>query len=285
MRSLSFVLGLASCAVAPELGERQQQIVGGELATTADFPTVVDLELEPGDWFCTGTLVDPEWVLTAAHCVNVDVAAPALHVRFDADNVNSGKAGRVLGIAEINFHPDYNDVDFDNDIAMLRLAEPVTDRAPTPVRRAAPRFGTEVIQVGYGDGNDAGGGFGVLRKLRTTTIDCAAAKDAGIANANTLCFDAEDGSASCYGDSGGPAFLDAGGGALEVVGVVSGGTEDSCIHGIDVFTSVPGELDYVKQFLPIDEVTDDDGGCNTGGGAGGWLALALLGLLAVRKRK
>ncbi len=70
----SVALGLvlfSACAVAPEdLGKRDQTIVGGTTANPADYPSVVGLEEAPGNWFCTGTLIASEWVLTAAHCVS-----------------------------------------------------------------------------------------------------------------------------------------------------------------------------------------------------------------------
>jgi MYXO-CTERM domain-containing protein len=272
MRKLALpALLLAGCAYDPAAtATADQTIIGGEPTTTAAFPTVVALENGAGDWFCTGTLVDKDWVLTAAHCVEGEQPG-TLEVRFDDDDVNDTTGGTAVPVAEVHSHPSFDWEAWDNDIAMLKLATSVTDHTPTRVHRTAVDPGTAVTQVGYGDADENGGGAGLLRKLDTATIDCATTNDPGISAANLLCFDASDGTASCYGDSGGPTFLSVGG-ALAVVGVTSGGTGEQCAAGWDLHTSVFGELDFVDMFLGGDGDGDGDGGGDgdgDGGGGGG----------------
>jgi secreted trypsin-like serine protease len=292
-----------ACVTPPQESIADQAIIGGQTAQPADFPTVVALENSPGNWFCTGTLIDPEWVLTAAHCVAGETAA-GMSIRFDDANINDTGGGKVVAVAEVHANPGYNDTDWDNDIALLKLATPVTDRAPTPVHRPAVAAATMVIEVGYGDADINGGGAGILRELATPTVDCAAANDPTISGANLLCFDASDGNASCYGDSGGPAFVTIAG-KLEVAGITSGGTADSCTSGWDLYTSVAGELDFVDQVLagtpPPDPDPDPDpnpnpdpapdpdpgatgAGCTASGGGGGVLVVIALCALLRRRR-
>ncbi len=301
------VLIAPACVTSPQETIAEQSIVGGQTAQPADFPTVVALENSPGNWFCTGTLIDKDWVLTAAHCVEGETAAN-LSIRFDDANINDTTGGKVVAVAEIHGHPGYVEANWDNDIALIKLATSVTDREPTPVHRPIVASATTVIEVGYGDADINGNGAGILRKLSTPTIDCATTQDPTISGANVLCFDASDGNASCYGDSGGPAFITVNG-KLLVAGITSGGTQDSCTAGFDLYTSVAGELAFVDQYLaggpgpdpdpepdpdpmpdpdpqPDPDPKEASAGCHTGGGTnGGIVMIALVGLLARRRSK
>jgi uncharacterized protein (TIGR03382 family) len=162
----------------------------------------------------------------------------------------------------------------------------------------------------------------VLRSLATTSVDCANAGDSGITNANLMCFNAGDGTASCYGDGGAPAFVNATTGRI-VAGVASGGTGSSCTQGLDIYTSLAPELAFIDTKIPPTttpnptpppsenpttppptnpdgtgsgsgrDPNDSDGpgavravNCNAGGGAGSATALViiLLGFATSRRR-
>lgn len=296
---LPVVFLLAGCATDP-VSTLDQAIVGGQIANPADFPTVVALEEQPGNWFCTGTLIDKKWVLTAAHCVD-EGPTTGLHVRFDDADVNDVTGGRVVAVAAIHAHTGFDWDAWDNDVALLELAEEVTDRPATPLHRALVPAGTEVLDVGYGvaDNNDQGGGL--LREVGKITAACAGANDPGVSDANLLCMDASDGRGSCFGDSGGPTFATIGGTRV-VVGITSGGTGEACGAGWDLYTSVYAELDFIDGVMnaapppppepaptpepaPMPQPDTDDGdsgGCNSSRGNAG-LMLALL-LLLIRRR-
>jgi len=281
----------------------EEAIIGGETATPAEFPTVVALENGPGNWFCTGTLIDKDWVLTAAHCIDGETAA-GMKIRFDDANINDTTGGKVVAVAELHGHPSYDGIAWNNDIALVKLAESVTDREVTPIHREPVAAATSVTEVGYGDADNNGGGAGLLRKLITPTVDCTMANDPEISGANLVCFNGADGTASCYGDSGGPAFITLAG-KLRVAGITSGGTDDICTAGWDLYTSVAGELAFIDAVMagltpepdpdpapepepdpdPIDPKTGDDSGCNTGGGSGGLLLVGCALVLAARRAR
>ncbi len=284
----------------PTTASTESNIVGGAVAQTSVYKTVVALEAGPGQWFCTGTLIAPEWILTAAHCVEGETAT-GIKIRFDDDDVNNTSGGTEVAVAEVHAHPGYNGFDWDNDIALLKLAAPQTDRTPTPIHRGVAAPGTSMIQVGFGSTDDNDTGAGILHELTTTSIDCTGTGDPTISGTNVVCFDQRDGNGTCYGDSGGPSFVDVGG-SLEVAAITSGGTVKSCLDGFDIQTAVSGELEFVDLIMgnapdptePTDpgptnpDPTDPDGasadggGCNAGGGAG--LLIGLAGL-AVRRRR
>ena len=304
MKVLLGLLALPACVDA-SLQTSSQSIIGGETAMPSEFPTVVALEDSPGNWFCTGTLIHEKWVLTAAHCVADATTPPS--VRFDDPDVNTAAGGIVVAVAKVHSNPTFDWEAWDNDVALLELAQPVTDRTPTPIERDAVAFGTQVTDVGYGVADNMDGGGGLLRKVTKTTADCAGANDPGISNDNLVCMDAADGRGSCFGDSGGPTFATINS-KVVVAGVTSGGTGDLCGAGWDLYTSVHGELDFIDSVMnaapPPDPDPDpdpdpnpdpnpdpsnpDDGdhsGCQATGNSGSLLALAFAGLIVVRRRR
>jgi len=299
------LLVVPACVDSVDTATTAQSIIGGESANPTDYPSVVALEDAPGQWFCTGTLIDPKWILTAAHCVDGETAAQ-MHVRFGDADVNDATGGTVVAVASIHAHPGFDYNAWDNDVALVELMQPVTDREPTPIDRDAIAAGTQVLDVGYGVADNNDGGGGLLRKVAKVTADCAGAGDPGITNDNLVCMDASDGRGSCFGDSGGPTFVTVSG-KLEVAGITSGGTGDLCGAGWDLYTSVHGELAFIDDVMagrdpdptdptnpdpdPTTDPTDpssggtEGGGCSTGGGLGGWAAIGLVGLIAWRRRR
>ncbi|CAF3745911.1 unnamed protein product [Rotaria sp. Silwood1] len=98
-----------------------QRIVGGVEAIAHSWPWIVSLQSR--DHFCGGTLIDNRHVLTAAHCIsstNFRVIA-GLHRRTDVNGPRSQNR-RVL---RVFVHEQYNSRTEANDIALVRLAQPV----------------------------------------------------------------------------------------------------------------------------------------------------------------
>jgi len=317
LSSLGFVV-LTACVTTPLEGELDQEIIGGQQATSTDFPTVVALQQGNGNWFCTGVLVDKDWVLTAASCFDNN---NAVQVRIDDSNLTDGTvSGKTIDVAEKHLHPSFNinSNTWIHDVAVLKLAQSVTDRTPTTIHRDPMTVGTSFTQAGFGVNNNNGNGGGVLRSLTTSSIDCAGANDSGISNTNVLCFNAADGNGSCYGDGGAPALIGSGTGR-EVVGLASGGTGSSCTSGYDIYTALSAELSFIDTYVPHttpppsdpptgnpppDDPPPPDGdprdpgsgsdtgghhavarGCNAGGGGSAPLLLLAIGAPLFRRRR
>ncbi len=111
-----------------------------------------------GDGFCTGTLIAPRLVLTAAHCMfdrDTQQQIAAGRVEFLAGWRN-GRAGAYRDVARIVVHPDYaydgelSSERVRNDLALLELQQPIRNGSITPFKTAArPRAGDLVGVVSY----------------------------------------------------------------------------------------------------------------------------------------
>ena len=75
-------------------------------------------------WFCGGTLISDEWVMTAGHCAD---GASSVQVMLGAHNVReAAEEGRMeIMSTDIFKHESYNPILIHNDIALIKLPEPI----------------------------------------------------------------------------------------------------------------------------------------------------------------
>ena len=184
-----------ACAAEPAepTASVAQAIVGG--AETRTEPAVVGL-IAGDRLFCSGTLIAPRAVLTAAHCI--EATTP--------DTVVAGDA--LIPVRDARPHPGFTRERLNDDLALVFLDD---DAPVTPARvAAAPRLGDHVRVVGYGNA-----AVGVRDEVPTKRAGTQRVDDV---TART--FRGRPAPASpCNYDSGG-AVLDAQG---DLVGVISAG--------------------------------------------------------------
>ncbi|MCB0995223.1 MAG: DUF1986 domain-containing protein, partial [Acidimicrobiales bacterium] len=98
----------------------EPQVLNGTTLTNPGWVTAV---LQDGSYACSGTLIDPEWVLTAAHCATGN---HSFSVRVGTTSRLDTSRARSVDLVLV--HPDYRSFSlYSVDVALFRLAQPVTD--------------------------------------------------------------------------------------------------------------------------------------------------------------
>ncbi|XP_039527035.1 chymotrypsin-like protease CTRL-1 [Pimephales promelas] len=220
-------LGCGVPAIKPQtIGSR---IVNGQNAISGSWPWQVSLQQPNGDHFCGGSLINQNWVLTAAHCrVLVGNHRVILGEHNRGSNV---EPIQVKLVSKFIPHPLYSSSTKSNDIALLKLASPVvfTPRI-SPVCLAPSTInilpGTRCFTTGWGKTSPTSSAIPLI--LQQTGLPIMSPTQCRLIWGQSRITDAmicagASGSSSCNGDSGGPLVCERSG-VWTLVGSVSWGT-------------------------------------------------------------
>ncbi|KAM7333140.1 hypothetical protein ACRRTK_006460 [Alexandromys fortis] len=236
-------------------------IVGAHRSQKGRWPWKISLRTysyKTGSWehICGGSTIHPQWVLTAAHCIQRQDADPALY-RIEVGEIFMYKKQELLNTSKIIIHPDFNVFNKKFDLALLkptnRLSKyrpislpkenltfnsndqcwlavfpPLFSPAPLP-----PPYRLQQVQVKIVDNDLCEEFYHKASGHRN--------RDRRIILQDMLCAGSE-GRDSCYGDSGGPLVCRVAG-SWNLVGVVSWGY--GCAQ-----RDIPGVYARVQSFLP-----------------------------------
>jgi len=241
-------------------GGVNQQIINGEEVEPNIHPWFARSTLG-SDWAgCGGSLVTPEYVLTAAHCVdgrinnlknNGGYQIGALCAPYGPNKSNNcGQAVQSFGISDIIPHPNYNSNNVQNDFALVRLdgsstITPVT-MDPGDISPSYENLSLKENLWPIGFGTDENGS--VTSKLMRVNVNyvkqstCNDNYNGGIFE-NMMCA-ADTNQDSCQGDSGGPLY-DSDNDVL--VGVVSWGRGCAQANFPGVYSRISNQISWIKE--------------------------------------
>jgi hypothetical protein len=198
---------------------------------TSDFASVGTIG-DIGGGKAGGTLIAPQYVLVAAHSV---AETPPGQITFTIGGVQHR-------IDDVILHPDYSPdlrgQEGANDIAILKLDQPVASIAPSLLTGRAPRLGEVLNLVGFGE--EDGALFGTKRIGTTPPVSEVGASVFRWTHTSPTQNDSDP------GDSGSPLFATIDG-VPRIIGIVSGGT--SSFNGLgDVATNTRADkyLDWIQ---------------------------------------
>ncbi|XP_043089715.1 trypsin-3-like [Puntigrus tetrazona] len=190
------------------------KIVGGQAAVQGSWPWQASLHrITTGSHFCGGSLINKDWVLSAAHCFQ-STASSNVKI-YLGRQLQSGSNPNEISrtVIQLIIHPSYSTASQNNDIALLQLSSSVTfTDYIKPVCLAAAGSvlggGTKSWITGWGKLNSADTQIpNILQEVQIPIVSNSVCNNdyGGIITSNMVCAGlSEGGKDSCQGDSGGP---------------------------------------------------------------------------------
>ncbi|XP_008849179.1 transmembrane protease serine 13 [Nannospalax galili] len=230
------------------------RIVGGTLTSESKWPWQVSLHFGTTH-ICGGTLIDAQWVLTAAHCFFVTREKILEGWKVYAGTSNLHQLPQAASISQIIINGNYTDEQDDYDIALLRLSKPLTlsahiHPACLPMHGQTFSLNETCWITGFGKTKETDEKTSpFLREVQVNLIDFKKCNDYLVYDSyltpRMMCAgDLRGGRDSCQGDSGGPLVCEQNN-RWYLAGVTSWGTGCGQRNKPGVYTKVTEVLPWI----------------------------------------
>ncbi|KAG8201570.1 hypothetical protein JTE90_011241 [Oedothorax gibbosus] len=259
--------GLYVCGIKGNQRRKSGRVVGGKTSAPGEWCWQVALINSKNQYLCGGALIGSRWVLTAAHCITALVRnGDAIYVRvgdYDLSSALGSRGAQTQRVSTSYIHHNHNGQTLDNDVALLKLENPVqlgdsVCLVCLPARGQEHDPGRRCTVTGYGYMSESGPIALKIReavlpiveeKLCTEQINKVTEKRF-ILPAGSFCAGGESGNDACQGDGGGPLTCE-NEGYHELTGLVSWGFGCGKENVPGVYVKVSAYIGWINQIISV----------------------------------
>ncbi|XP_068267451.1 chymotrypsin-like protease CTRL-1 isoform X1 [Nyctibius grandis] len=219
-----------------------ERIINGQNAVPGSWPWQVSLQTRSGSHFCGGSLINENWVVTAAHCEFNTYSHVVVLGQYDRSA--SAESVQVKTVSKAVTNPSWNPTTLNNDITLLKLSSPA-QLGPRvcpvclPPANLALSTNLRCVTTGWGRTNPNSQALAV--RLQQVTLPLISQSQCtqywGTRITSSMLCAGGAGASSCQGDSGGPLVYQ-NGNVWTLIGIVSWGTTNCNVRTPAIYTRV-----------------------------------------------
>ncbi|XP_043679848.1 transmembrane protease serine 9-like [Vespula pensylvanica] len=243
---------LRNCTCECGITNKENRIVGGRPTIPNRYPWIARLVYD-GRFHCGASLINNDYVITAAHCVRNLKRSKIRVVLGDYDQyVNTDGVAIMRAVSSVIRHRNFDMNSYNHDVALLKLRKPVKfSKTVRPVclpQAESDPAGKEGTVIGWGRTSEGGMLPGKVHEVQVpvwSLTQCRKMKYRANRITNNMICAGKGTQDSCQGDSGGPLLVHEGD-RLEIAGIVSWGVGCGRPGYPGVYTRVTRYLNWIN---------------------------------------